>query len=229
LNPKYLYLSINLLSIAFPLLFSFYSKANFSRKWRYLWPAILIPGIVFVIWDEFFTRLGVWGFNEAYLTGIYIGNLPLEEVLFFICIPYACVFTYEALKYLIPRDYIGSAHKTISVILIVPCVLLGVVHIDKWYTSTTLLSLAIFLVALHFMKWDSFMGRFYFTYLFLLIPFFVVNGILTGSGIDEPVVWYDNAENLGWRIATIPVEDLFYGMILIAMNVSIFERLQRAR
>jgi lycopene cyclase domain-containing protein len=106
---------------------------------------------------------------------------------------------------------------------------MGAVNIDKWYTSTTFLSLSLFLVCLHFMKWDSFLGRFYFTYLFLLIPFFIVNGILTGSGIDEPVVWYNNAENLGWRIATIPIEDIFYGMLLIAMNISIFERLQRTR
>jgi lycopene cyclase domain-containing protein len=97
LNPKFLYLALDVFSILFPLLFSFYPKANFSKKWKYLWVALLLPGAIFIIWDEFFTQLGVWGFNEKYLTGIYIGSLPLEEVLFFICIPYACAFTYEEL------------------------------------------------------------------------------------------------------------------------------------
>ena len=226
MNTKYLYLTLDLLTILFPFLFSFYSKANFSKKWKYLWPAILIPGVIFIVWDEFFTRLGVWGFNEAYLSGFYIGSLPLEEVLFFICIPYACVFTYEALNYLISRNHFRPYQKPISIALIIACSVLGAINMDKWYTWTTFLSLAMYLILLQFMKHEAFLGRFYFAFLFILIPFFIVNGILTGSGIDEPVVWYNNEENLRVRIATIPVEDVFYGMLLILMNVSIFEWLQ---
>jgi lycopene cyclase domain-containing protein len=229
LNANYLYLTLDLLTILFPFLFSFYSKANFSKKWKYLWLAILIPGVIFIVWDEFFTRLGVWGFNEAYLSGLYIGSLPIEEVLFFICIPYACVFTYEALNHLISKDYFGSNQKIISAVLILICLFLGATNIDKWYTSTTFLSLALYLTFLQFIKKESFLGRFFLAYLFILIPFFIVNGILTGSGIEEPVVWYNDDENLGLRIATIPVEDVFYGMLLILMNVSIFEWLQRKR
>jgi len=168
----------------------------------------------------------VWGFNEAYLSGLYIGTLPIEEILFFICIPYACVFTYEALNYLISKDYLGPIQKIISIILIMACFLLGAASIDKWYTSTTYLGLAIYLIFLLLVKRDSFLGRFYFAFLFILVPFFIINGILTGSGIEEPVVWYNDEENLGLRIVTIPIEDVFYGMLLILMNVSIFEWLQ---
>lgn len=226
MNSKYLYLTLDLLTILFPFLFSFYSKANFSKKWKYLWPAILVPGILFIIWDEIFTRLGVWGFNQEYLSGIYIGSLPIEEILFFICIPYACVFTYEALNYLISKDYFKSSQKIISIGLILISLFLGLTNINKWYTAVTFLSLAIYLILLLALKKDSFLGRFFFAYLFILIPFFIINGILTGSGIEQPVVWYNDDENLGLRIATIPVEDVFYGMLLILMNVSIFERLQ---
>jgi len=228
-NLKYLYLSLDLLTILFPFLFSFYSKANFSKKWKYLWPAILIPGVIFIVWDEFFTRLGVWGFNEAYLSGLYIGSLPLEEVLFFICIPYACVFTYEALNYLTSKDHFGPYQRIISIMLIMVCLFLAAIGIDKWYTLTTFVSLAFYLTLLEFFRKEPFLGRFYFAYLFILIPFLIVNGILTGSGIEKPVVWYNDNENLGVRVATIPVEDAFYGILLLVMNVSIFEWLQRKR
>ncbi len=229
MNSKYLYLSLDIISILFPFIFSFYSKSNFSKKWKYLWIAVLIPGTLFIIWDEIFTRFGVWGFNEKYLSGVYAGSLPLEEILFFICIPYACVFTFEALNFLVKKDYLGRYQKVISIGLIAISLILGLVYIDKWYTCTSFLGLAVYLFLLQFTWKASFLGRFYFAYMFILIPFFIVNGILTGSWIDDPVVWYNDLENSGVRMGTIPVEDVFYGMLLIVMNVSIFEWLQRRR
>jgi lycopene cyclase domain-containing protein len=227
LNSKYLYLTLNLLSFIVPFLFSFYPKANFSKKWKYVFPAMLITAILFILWDELFTQMKIWGFNSKYLSGLYFISLPLEEVLFFFCIPYACVFTYFALNYLIQQDYLAFAHKSISSILIVFLIITGCINLDKWYTSVTFISTAFFLMYLLFNLKAAFMGRFYLAFLFILIPFFIVNGILTGSFIDEPIVWYNNEENLNIRLGTIPVEDVFYGMLLILMNITIAERLEK--
>lgn len=224
---RYLYLALDVLTILFPFLFSFYAKANFSKKWRYLWIAILVPGILFLVWDEYFTQLGVWGFNPRYLTGLYLGSLPVEEVLFFICIPYACVFTYEALNYLVKKNYLAHYQRWISIALIGLSVLVAACNIHKWYTATTFLGLAAFITLVEFGTRSKFLSRFYFAYLFILVPFFMVNGILTGSFIEEQVVWYNDAENLATRLGTIPVEDAFYGMLLLMMNVAIFEWQQR--
>ena len=70
------------------------------------------------------------------------------------------------------------------------------------------------------------MGRFYAAYLVILIPFTIVNGLLTGSWIGEPVVWYNNEENIAIRFLTIPVEDVFYGMLMLGMSVSIYETIK---
>ena len=70
---------------------------------------------------------------------------------------------------------------------------------------------------------NNFLSKIYFSYCFTLIFFFIVNGILTGSCIEEPVVWYNNNQNLGIRIGTIPVEDIFYGFLLIALTIQLFE------
>ncbi len=226
MNPKYLYLVIDLAAISLPLLFSFHPKANFSKKWYYLWPAILLPATLFLIWDEWFTSMGVWGFNPEYLMGVYFFNLPLEEILFFICIPYACVFTYEAVGYFSKKDYGKPFANKITVTLIIALSLVAIFSIHRWYTFVTFLFCVLFLLYLQFKLKPDFLGKFYLSYLFILIPFFLVNGLLTGTGIQDQVVWYNDAENLGIRIGTIPIEDTFYGMLLILMNVTLFESLQ---
>lgn len=226
---KYLYLLIDFASILFPFLFSFYPKANFSHKWKYLWPAILGPALIFILWDNWFTGMGVWGFSARYTTGIHFLNLPIEEILFFICIPYACVFTYEAVNYFKKEEPLPNGGRRVTWVLIVGLLATGLKNYDRWYPSVTFLSLAAFLLFLQLAVKPVYLGRFYFAFVFILIPFFIVNGILTGTGLPEPVVWYNNSENLGMRMGTIPLEDTFYGMLLILMNVSIFEGLQRGK
>ena len=189
-------------------------------------PAIGIPALIFITWDNWFTGMGVWGFNQRYITGLYIAHLPIEEVLFFICIPYACLFTYEAVNYYKKSDPLPDNGNRITWILIVGLLAVGIKNYDRWYPSVTFLATAVFLIFLTLIVRPAYLGRFYFAYLFILIPFFIINGILTGTGLPEPVVWYNDAENLGIRMFTIPFEDTFYGMLLILMNVSIFEYLQ---
>jgi lycopene cyclase domain-containing protein len=51
----------------------------------------------------------------------------------------------------------------------------------------------------------------------------VVNGLLTGL----PVVRYDPAVILGWRLAYAPVEDLFFGFALVLLTLSVWVWLGR--
>ena len=220
---KYLYLFIDLSSVLVPLLFSFHPKGHFAGRWRAWVPAIIFPALIFIAWDTWFAGMGVWGFNSSYITGISVGNLPLEEILFFFCIPYACLFTYAAVNYLRKTDPLPDQGKKITWILFVGLLATGIKNYNLWYTSVTFIALAVFLFGLIMFVKPNYLGRFYFSFLFILVPFFIVNGVLTGTFIHEPVVWYDNAENLGIRMGTIPFEDIFYGMLLILMNVGIYE------
>lgn len=226
MNSKYLYLWINFLAFIVPFLFSFYPKANFSKKWKYVLPAIAGNAVIFLIWDEIFTRLGVWGFNPDYISGIYLFSLPLEEVMFFFCIPYACLFTYFALNHLIEKDVLFPHQELISSLLIFFLLIFGAYYINQLYTGITFMATGLFLALIMLKLRTRFMGRFYVAFGFILIPFLIVNGILTGSFIDEPVVWYNNEENLRIRIGTIPLEDVFYGMLMLLIPITISEKLE---
>lgn len=220
---NFLYLILDLGAISVPFLFSFHPKINFYKKAKSAWISILSVALIFIVWDIYYTHLGVWGFNPKYLSGFMFINLPIEEVLFFICIPYACLFTYYCFTLFVDSLIFKKAETFITAILLVFLLVFGLLNFPKLYTFYTFIPLAIFLAALKFLFKMPWLNKFYFSYLVLLIPFTIVNGILTGTGLEEPVVWYNDLENMGFRLLTIPFEDVFYGMLLILLNVTLFE------
>lgn len=225
MNNHYTYFIILAASLAGPLALSFDKKVAFYKNWKYLFPAMIVPALLYIIWDFYFTAKGVWSFNEAYITGIKLYNLPVEEVLFFFIVPYCCLFIYECIKIYFPRQRNKKSADALLIIIATLLWLAGIFFYAKWYTSSTFIATAVFIAFVY-----SFRNRFnYFdaalflaAYCVMLIPFLVVNGFLTAI----PVVLYNNAENLSLRIYTIPIEDTFYGMLLILMNVVIYERLK---
>ncbi len=223
----YLYLLINFLAILVPLIKSFDPRVNFYKQWRYLLPSLGIVGAFFIAWDIVFTNWGIWGFNPRYLSGIEIINLPLGEWLFFITIPYCCLFVYEVTNYYVKQDILGPYANAITVLLIIGLVAITVSIPWKWYTSFTFILTASFLLLHLWVFKANYLGRFYLAMAIWLVPFFIVNGVLTGSFIQEQVVWYNNAENLSVRMFTIPVEDTFYGLLLMLMNTTLYEYLKQ--
>lgn len=223
---KYLYLAVNLLALSYPLAQSFEHRIRFATKWYALFPAILLTGAFFVAWDIWFTYLGVWEFNPRYILGIYLFNLPLEELLFFVFIPFACVFIYEVLIYFFPKDYFKPLGKPVVFVFVPFLLIFGLINLDKWYTSVNFIVGGLTLLVHYLIFKDKYLGRFLFAYLVHLIPLFLCNGVLTGGVTEEPVVIYNNTENLGIRIWTVPIEDTVYSMTLFLMNISIFEKIR---
>jgi len=222
---QYTYLLIDLGCILIPFFCSFYTKHAFYKEWKPFFISCILIAFCFLIWDEIFTQQGFWGFNSTYLTGMYIGNLPIEEVLFFICIPYACSFTFFSFTYLIPNK--KSKQRLIQFNQFLALFLIGLsfLSFQKWYTFLTFLFLGIFLLYLKKVKTNLY--YYYLTFVTILPFFFISNGILTGSFLEAPIVWYNDTKNLGFRFFTIPVEDIFYGMLLIFSNIYLHQYLKK--
>ncbi|MRT17901.1 lycopene cyclase domain-containing protein [Vitellibacter sp. q18] len=220
----HLYLLLNIASLSIPFLFSFHPKLKFYRLWNYFVPATFLMMAIFIPWDMAFTQQGIWGFNEKYLSGIQWGNLPMEEWLFFICIPYACLFTIYAFKNLVPK-FRFSDKTTAAIYFSLQTVLIATLlyNYDRWYTAVNF-SLALVLLALVFNYKRDVLNVFFPVFLILLLPFFIVNGFLTGSWIHEEVVWYNNAENLGIRLGTVPIEDSIYALTMLLMIFVLMEK-----
>lgn len=218
-----LYLLLNLGSISVPFLYSFHPKLKFYKNWKYLIIAIIVSSLLYIPWDILFTNKGIWGFNDTYFLGLKLFNLPIEEWLFFICIPYACVFTHYALSYYFPNKELSKKTTTrLSYFLVVIFTIVVLLNYQKWYTATNF-TYAIILI-LGVQKFNIvLLQKYYLTFIIMLVPFLIVNGVLTGSFIENEVVWYNNAENLNFRIFTIPIEDFTYAFTLILTNLSVVE------
>ena len=73
-----------------------------------------------------------------------------------------------------------------------------------------------------FLKAD-YLGKFYATFFICLLPFLIMNGYLTSL----PIVIYNDEFNSGIRIGTIPLEDSFYCLLLLLMNITLYEFLKK--
>ncbi len=225
MNTHYTYFLILAASLVGPLALSFDKKVAFYKNWKFLFPAMIIPALVYIVWDMYFTSKAVWSFNEKYTAGIQIFNLPLEEILFFFVVPYCCVFIYACIRTYLPGVVHIKMADTVLKLLAVILLATGFMYVDRSYTSWTFILSGssiwmLYLFRPYFKSFDA--VSFLMAYAICLVPFLIVNGFLTAI----PVVLYNDAENLGIRIFTIPVEDAFYGMFLILMNIVIYEKLK---
>jgi lycopene cyclase domain-containing protein len=222
---KYTYLLINILTVFFPVVLSFDKKVHFYKSWKFMWPGMLITGIFFLFWDVLFTMKGVWSFNPHYIIGITFYGLPLEEMLFFLTVPFACLFIHACLNYYVKWRMGVQLSAIISGLIVLISILALVFYYNRIYSAITFGFLVALMVVLQFGMKVNWLNQFYITYLVALIPFYIVNGFLTAI----PIVLYNNNQNLGRRVGTIPVEDHFYLMALLLMNIGFFEYFKAKR
>lgn len=242
---KAAYLLVDLAAAAFPLAFCFSSRFGFGADWKKAWAAVALSAIPFLAWDMAFTRAGIWSFNPRYLLGPGFFNLPMEEALFFFCIPFSCLFIYRRFRDRAalgaqgsarasapgrlktapppprPRDVLATGFWSA---LAAGLFCLALAQHDRPYTLAV--GAAGCLTASILAVCAPWYGRALMAALAVqYIPFLIVNGILTAL----PVVVYRPDGILGLRLGSIPVEDAIYAFVLLALPVALFEILASRR
>ncbi len=220
---QYTYLAINFFTVIICFLFSFHPKIKFHKHFKSFIMASVLVALFFIAWDVWFTKTGVWWFNDQYLTGLRFSGLPIEELLFFICIPFSCVFTYHCLDKFFKLDWKHNTEKFFVIVSIAILFCLSVYFENKVYPFITFLTTAISLLVLYFILKVRWIGKASLIYLILMPGFLAVNGILTGTGLDAPIVNYNPGKIIGIRILTIPVEDIVYGYEMILWNLFFYK------
>lgn len=218
---QYLYLILDVAVLLMIIPLSFDKKVAYARTWKNVFLSIILVGIPFLVWDVFFTQWGIWGFDELYLSGIYMYNLPIEEVMFFVVVPFACTFIYACVKAYFSHLSLVTFNIYVNLVILLYSIGLVIFGWGNFYSmSAGILSIALLLL-------DCYLkGNFKFfplAFVISILPFLIMNGVLTGASTAQPIVWYNEDHIIGWRYYTIPVEDLIYGFSLLFSNVALYE------
>ena len=218
------YLKILFLSTLVPIIFSFHPKVRFYIYYKSIFSATLLVSSIYILWDIIFTTLGVWGFNNQFITGIYILNLPIEEILFFLCIPFCCLYTYHLVEKFNISFFKNVSWKKVNIYILLFVFIVGLINYTKLYTFICFITFSLVLFIVNKSTININFTFFYTTFILIILPFLIINGALTGMFFDQTVVWYNNNEILGLRIFTIPMEDVFYAHQLILLNLFFYKK-----
>ena len=213
---KYEYLIFNLLVFAGPILGGlFYPKTKWP-KLKHILFSIIPPAVVFILADFFATGI-FWHFNDKYITGIRLLNLPLEEVLFFFTVPFACLFLWvnwpKSNRLVFRRRWLSVSGIGLLFISIA-------LFIVGWFYSGI-----IFLIFGCWLLVDSFRDRplsnrrDYLTFMFIV---FMLTMIFNSYLTARPIVIYNPQYKTNLNLFTVPIEDIIYGFILININLLLY-------
>lgn len=92
------YFFVLLACVSLPALLYFHPNYPLKKNLKWAFLSILISAIPYILWDIWATEQGHWSFNPKYILNIYIFNLPVEEVAFFLVIPFCITFVWSIIS-----------------------------------------------------------------------------------------------------------------------------------
>lgn len=216
---KHLYTLIALAILAGPLALSFDNRVHFWTHWPAAGLSLVLSGVLYLFWDSLVVRRGDWTFNPAFTGRFRIFHLPLGELLFFVAVPYACLFLFEVVRSYFPS--VELIRVTSGSLAFGALVFVGASWFfrHQGYTFLAFLSVAIFLSTLGFTH-PTLAGRseFWIWWAFCFGGFVLVDGVYTAL----PTIWYNPNAVTGLRVGPIPVEDFLYNLGYLGLTLSFY-------
>jgi len=95
---QYEYLILMAACVAITLPLEFLLRARVYRRLPLMLPSVGVVVVVFGLWDLLGIVRDHWTYNPEFITGIHLGPMPLEELVFFVVISLCALLSYEGVS-----------------------------------------------------------------------------------------------------------------------------------
>lgn len=95
---RYAYLLVMAFCVTGTLPLEVVLRTRVYARWRRLLFTLLPVLVVFVTWDVLAIRAGHWSYDPRQTVGVLLGNVPVEELVFFLVVPICSVLALEAVR-----------------------------------------------------------------------------------------------------------------------------------
>jgi lycopene cyclase domain-containing protein len=216
---KHLYSLIALAVIAGPLALSFDDKVHFFSHAPAAALALVVTGVLYLFWDSLVVLRGDWTFNPEFTGEFRIFRLPVGEILFFVAVPYSCLFLFEVVKAYFPGTDLVTVNPSFLFAGALVFVVAAWLFRTRGYTLLALASVALFLSTLA-LTHPSLVGRteFWIWFGICFVAFAAVNGLYTAL----PTIFYNPKAIWGIKVGTIPLEDFFYNLSYLGLTLCFY-------
>ncbi|MDX9883218.1 MAG: lycopene cyclase domain-containing protein [Prolixibacteraceae bacterium] len=204
----------------------FCEKYGLKKKLRYGIPSVLISGIMFLLWDIRFTQMGVWNYHTNFTMGIFYKGLPLEQWLFYLVFPLAGWVVYEMVKTRFGTLDLGTVFTAVGLLMVAGLAVAAYLYRNQAYTFSVSLFTAVYLGYTIFRKqFQSHITHFFLTYIVLLVPYFLLNGMLSWNLVIE----YHQEQVINIRVWMMPVENSVFLFLLMLIGCTVYEYFSERR
>lgn len=210
-----------LLAIFVPVaLISFLTPISRYRKYRPLIISIAVVAPVYIIWDQLAVIFGTWKFDSSHVIGIFFFHLPVEEVAFFLVVPFSTLLIFEVIRSHIREKISVRNMEIVSSIIIILLIMLGLFNISRSYTSiASFFAAASISIGIVFDRQLMTSVSLWIYIAISYIPFVFFDHLM----VTLPVFTYGKGAIIGLRIADIPVEEFLYVFSLLLSYAIVYD------
>ncbi|MCX7881876.1 MAG: lycopene cyclase domain-containing protein [Brevinematales bacterium] len=202
-----------------PFLLSFHPLVFFIQYLPAVVISVLVVGGLYIVWDSLAVRWGHWRFNPTYVGEVRWLGLPPGEWLFFLVVPYACLFVYEVSRVLFVVTSVHPSFWWIQGILALGFGVLAWVWRRQGYTSLALGSVGLFwFLSVFLAPGIVSSSTFWFFIGFSMFAFVIVDGLY----VNLPTIFYNEKAIWGIKIFNIPLEDFLYNFSLLGLVLLVY-------
>lgn len=221
-----LFLLINVVVILIPVVVSMWKDTFYEIHWTALILSILCSGIFFTLRNYYFINIGVKTYNPEHIIGTTIYGVPIEDMLFFITVPYAFIFIYRWVTKYFQFLEIQQFTYIFSLTLTITSILLSIIYYNYIYTFLTVSVLAVLNGIVYFGYTPKWYSKFLIAFFIVTLHYILIDGIITLT-VENKIVNHAEGSVIGLYFFSIPIEDILGFFLLFLMVTTYYEVFQR--